>query len=113
MTSRLIEALRPAFLEGRMMLLRVGRHSGAESVTLDRLRWIRIRGGRHRQDYWAREATTLWLAAEHEDSASELRPLGWLLVERPTARRESISNAGANAKRKPLLCQPSRSQIRL
>jgi hypothetical protein len=80
--ERLIEALRPAFLEGRMMLLRVGRHSGAESVTLDRLRWIRIRGGRHRQDYWAREATTLWLAAEHEDSASELRPLGWLLVER-------------------------------
>jgi CRISPR-associated protein Csm5 len=84
----LIEALRPALLEGRMMLLRVGRHSGAESVTLDRLRWIRIRGGRHREDYWAREATTLWLAAEQEDSASEVRPFGWLLVERADSPRE-------------------------
>ena len=80
--ENLIASLRPAFDEGRAMLLRVGRHSGAESVTLDRLRWIRIRGGRHREDYWAREATTIWLAAEHEDGASELRPFGWLLVER-------------------------------
>ena len=63
------------------MLLRVGRHSGAESVTLERHRSIRIRTGGHRQDYWAREATTIWLAAEHEDDITGLRPFGWLLIE--------------------------------
>jgi hypothetical protein len=80
--ERLIEALRPAFLEGRMMLLRVGRHSGAESVTLERRRSILIRGGRERGSSRQRDATTIWLAAEHENSINEFRPFGWLLVER-------------------------------
>jgi CRISPR-associated protein Csm5 len=82
--EKVIESLAPALDDGRAMLLRVGRHSGAESVTLDALRWIRIIGGRG-QDHWAREATTIWLAAEYEDSVSDLRPFGWLLIERADA----------------------------
>ena len=77
----LIAALKPALEEGNMMLLRVGRHSGAESVTLDRHRWIRIMEGRGRA-HWARDATTIWLAADRTDSSSDLRPFGWLLIER-------------------------------
>jgi CRISPR-associated protein Csm5 len=77
----LIAALKPTLDEGRAMLLRVGRHSGAESVTLDRHRWIRIMEGRG-QAHWARDATTIWLAADGEDSRADLRPFGWLLLER-------------------------------
>jgi CRISPR-associated protein Csm5 len=77
---KMIESLKPTLNQGRAMLLRVGRHSGAESVTLDRLRWIQIRGGRG-QSHWARDATTIWLAAESDDSSSNTRPFGWLLVE--------------------------------
>jgi hypothetical protein len=32
--------------------------------------------------HWAHEATTMWLAAEYEDSRADLRPFGWLLLER-------------------------------
>jgi CRISPR-associated protein Csm5 len=77
----LIAALKPDFDEGRAILLRVGRHSGAESATLDRHRWIRIMEGPG-QEHWSRDATTIWLAAENQDSINELRPFGWLLVER-------------------------------
>jgi CRISPR-associated protein Csm5 len=77
----LIAALKPALDGGGAMLLRVGRHSGAESVTLDRHRWIRIMEGRGKA-HWAPAATTIWLAAEREDSGADLRPFGWLLLER-------------------------------
>jgi CRISPR-associated protein Csm5 len=76
----MVDSIKPSLDEGRAMLLRVGRHSGAESVTLDRRRWIQIRGGRG-QSHWARDATTIWLAAEREDSSSDIRPFGWLLIE--------------------------------
>jgi CRISPR-associated protein Csm5 len=77
----LIVALAPALDGGGATLLRVGRHSGAESVTLDRHRWIRIMEGRGNA-HWARDATTIWLAADSEDSRADLRPFGWLLLER-------------------------------
>jgi CRISPR-associated protein Csm5 len=77
---RVVESIAPTLNTGRAMLLRVGRHSGAESITIERLRWIQIREGRDRS-HWARDATTIWLAAETEDNASGMRPFGWLLVE--------------------------------
>jgi len=79
--NSLVAALEPALDEGRAMLLRVGRHSGAESVTLDRHRWIRIMQGPGKA-HWAPDATTIWLAADREDSQADLRPFGWLLMER-------------------------------
>jgi CRISPR-associated protein Csm5 len=79
--GRLLQALKEDLEAGRLMLLRVGRHSGAESVTLEKRRAIRIkgRGGRY---HWARDATTIWLAAERADSLAELLPFGWLVLER-------------------------------
>lgn len=79
--EKLLAALQHCFEAGRSMLVRVGRHSGAECVTLDKRKWIQIRGGKRRPTYWSRAATTIWLAAEREDSRAELLPFGWLLVE--------------------------------
>jgi hypothetical protein len=31
--------------------------------------------------HWAPDATTIWLAADREDSQADLRPFGWLLLE--------------------------------
>jgi CRISPR-associated protein Csm5 len=79
--AQLIELLTPALDRGSALLLRVGRHSGAESVTLARRRSIRIMGGRGREPRFEREATTIWLAADREDSSADLSPFGWLLAE--------------------------------
>ncbi len=67
-----------------MMLARVGRHSGAESVTLGPRRCIRIKVGT--MEYkWARDATTIWLAADGDGGTAEAKPFGWVLVERADA----------------------------
>lgn len=71
---------------GKVFLLRVGRHSGAESVTLNGVRKIKIMQGRDPETGRNRsaeetEARTLWLAANTKDQATNLLPFGWLLVE--------------------------------
>jgi len=79
---QLVEALNPSLDAGHAVLLRVGRHSGAESVTLDGVRQIRIMQGRHARPRQSDEATTVWLAAERENvTRGALLPFGWLLVE--------------------------------
>ena len=62
-------------------LLRVGHHSGAESVTLDGVRNIRIMTPQGQPDRWEEEATTWWLASARADASSGLLPFGWVLVE--------------------------------
>ncbi len=62
-------------------LLRVGRHSGAESVTLDSVRNIRIMTPQGQPDRWEENATTWWLASDRIEAASSLLPFGWVLVE--------------------------------
>lgn len=71
---------------GKAFLLRVGRHSGAEAVTLNGVRSIKIMLGRDPETGKQRstnepQARTVWLAAEHQDARSEMQPFGWLLVE--------------------------------
>ncbi|MEW5977190.1 MAG: RAMP superfamily CRISPR-associated protein [Acidobacteriota bacterium] len=61
-------------------LLRAGRHSGAESVTLRGVREIRIMTGRGQSEL-ASGAKTVWLAAREPGNQQELLPFGWLLVE--------------------------------
>ncbi|MCP9469907.1 MAG: RAMP superfamily CRISPR-associated protein [Nitrospira sp.] len=63
-----------------VFLLRVGRHSGAESVTLRGVRNIKIKGQGRPPDY-QNTATTVWLAAKERDQPSRLLPFGWALVE--------------------------------
>jgi CRISPR-associated protein Csm5 len=71
-----------AIAAGQGFLLRVGRHSGAESVTVDAPRTIKIMKGRGNPVDWAREATTLWLAAEDKDQMEGLQPFGWIFVQK-------------------------------
>ncbi len=63
-----------------MMLLRVGRHSGAEAVTLNGVRSIKIMVG-NKKSVDEPKPRTLWLAADAQDSRSEMVPFGWLLIE--------------------------------
>lgn len=74
-------------------LLRVGRHSGAESVTLDGVRNIKIllgkdvETGKQRFEYRA-TGTSWWLAASDTQDRTGMLPFGWLLVELHPAESE-------------------------
>ena len=66
---------------GRAFLLRVGRHSGAESLTLNGVRKIRIMQGQGQPAVEKPEPLTWWLAASESGQRTGLLPFGWLLVE--------------------------------
>lgn len=78
----LLDMLQPSLASGEAVLLRVGRHSGAESVTLDGVREIRIMKGPGKQAAMGSEATTVWLAAARENARSDMLPFGWVLAHR-------------------------------
>lgn len=65
----------------KAFLLRVGRHSGAESVTLNGVRSIKIMKGRGETPGWESSAKTIWLAAPDTSASSGMMPFGWVLVE--------------------------------
>lgn len=74
-------------------LLRVGRHSGAESVTLDGVRSIKILLGKDSDTGKMRSenrstGTSWWLAASDTQAKTQMLPFGWLLVELQPADRE-------------------------
>lgn len=77
-----LSAVAPAMQANRAFLLRVGRHCGAESVTLRGLpRQIRIMQGRGAKPAFEEESKTVWLAAEERQAQRGLLPFGWVLVE--------------------------------
>jgi CRISPR-associated protein Csm5 len=67
---------------GNALPLRIGRHSGAESVTIAGNRSIKIMKGGREKPIFLDHATTLWLAANQQkaDSASSLQPFGWVSI---------------------------------
>ncbi len=77
----LLSSLKQDMEQGDVFLLRVGRHSGAESVTLNGVRKIKIMRGRGMQPEYADNAKTFWLAAKAKDQNEGLLPFGWMLVE--------------------------------
>ena len=77
----LLKAIESRMQQGQAFLLRVGRHSGAESVTVNGVRKIRIMKGKGQQPEQAAEAKTWWLAAGEKDQRSDLLPFGWVVVE--------------------------------
>lgn len=89
--AKLIEQLLRGSLGQRLdqnqaFLLRVGRHSGAESVTLNGVRAIKILLGKDsatgKMSSENRAAgTSWWLAAADTQARTRMLPFGWLLVE--------------------------------
>jgi CRISPR-associated protein Csm5 len=69
------------FKAGHTMLLRVGRHSGAEGVTIDGARNIKIMKGKGNSTDYLDHATTIWLAGDVAKSNKGLLPFGWVLIE--------------------------------
>ncbi|MFZ4504463.1 MAG: RAMP superfamily CRISPR-associated protein [Methylovulum sp.] len=79
--------------EGEVFLLRVGRHSGAEALTLNGIRNIKIMQGRGQPAAWASQPKTWWLAADESNSNREMLPFGWVLVEiNPTEVNTKLQN---------------------
>ncbi len=64
------------------ILIRVGRHSGAESVTIEGHRNIKIMGNRGQNSFSPKGATTFWLAADVQANwkKEELQPFGWAVL---------------------------------
>jgi CRISPR-associated protein Csm5 len=73
--------LAQALAQNHAFLLRVGRHSGAEAVTLAGVRNIKILRGRGERPDWLDHAKTVWLASDERLAQRHLLPFGWLLVE--------------------------------
>lgn len=74
----LLNTISDRLMKGSAFLLRVGRHSGAEAITIDGVRHIKIMKGN--PEYQA-QTKTLWLAANDPKQRTGLLPFGWLLVE--------------------------------
>ena len=63
--------------------VRLGRHSGAECMTIEGHRNIRIMRGKGNEPTYDKHATTLWLAADSSkpDINKGLKPFGWVVIE--------------------------------
>lgn len=63
--------------------LRIGRHSGAECLTVNGHRDIKIMQAKGKKPIFKDHATTLWLAAQSKNPTTNklLRPFGWVLLE--------------------------------
>lgn len=75
--------LKPLLDTGRAMLIRLGRHGGAESKTLsgEGVAQIKIMQAKGTPPIYQSTTKTFWLAAENESDQKHLVPFGWALVE--------------------------------
>lgn len=105
--QQLLAATRDKMERGDAFLLRVGRHSGAESVTLNGVRQIKIMKGKGEQPEYLDAAKTLWFAADDKDQATDLLPFGWLLVE-----LQPINAAVLEWPELKSVCEPHQSNAR-
>ncbi len=64
-------------------LVRIGRHSGAEAVTIEGCRHIKINQGKGKAALFWDHATTLWLASDYRKPRrnEDLTPFGWCVME--------------------------------
>ncbi len=77
----------------RGALLRMGRHSGAECVTIEGHRQIKIMQGKGQPPKYEKEATTLWLASDFPKPQPaqrlDLKPFGWVVAGEVTGEQEN------------------------
>lgn len=66
-----------------VFLIRLGRHSGAEAVTIEGNRDIKIMQGRDKQPKSLNHSTTIWLASDSPkpQNNNDLIPFGWAALE--------------------------------
>jgi CRISPR-associated protein Csm5 len=87
LASNFYERYRHFELKPNQYLLRVGKHSGARSVTIDGMREIKSKlsgGGKHRKPNkfeYREDETTTWLFGEKSNSNYGLVPFGWVIAE--------------------------------
>ncbi len=76
----------PAELDNERVLLRCGRHNGAESLTINGFRSIKIMGKRGERSKFQDSATTFWLASEvrRPKLKKNLQPFGWVCINELT-----------------------------
>ena len=80
-TRQLLDELLPQLNSGNIMLVRLGKHGGAESKTLNGLAQIKIMQGKGQKTTIEQQTKTVWLAAQAEAETHGLLPFGWALVE--------------------------------
>jgi CRISPR-associated protein Csm5 len=62
--------------------VRIGRHSGAECLTVDGVRNIKIMGKQQGDPpKYGHHSTTVWLAGDSNKATSNLLPFGWVALE--------------------------------
>jgi len=83
LVNQILSAKQDKIKNGEAFLLRIGRHSGAEAVTVAGARNgnIKIMKGKGQPPEYADAPKTLWLAANEPKQRTQLLPFGWLLVE--------------------------------
>jgi CRISPR-associated protein Csm5 len=67
---------------GDAFLLRIGRHSGAEAVTIEGVRNIKKMRGKGQEAVYEASSRTLWLASDKIKAKKGLIPFGWIIVEK-------------------------------
>lgn len=67
-------------LKPNQFLVRVGKHSGARTVTIDGIRDITVRENKTKK-VQETEETTVWLFGDNENQNQNLLSFGWLLCE--------------------------------
>jgi CRISPR-associated protein Csm5 len=104
--NTLLAGIAPALDSGNAFLLRVGRHAGANAVTIDGVRDIKIMQGPGKQPLFSPVGGgTLWLAAENAKDSTNMLPIGWVLVERADASAIPGLEAWCDQQEKPNLAQ--------
>lgn len=80
--TKVLERFQSGF-GSQYFMVRIGRHSGAEAVTIDGYRQIRIMKGRGKPPDFKSSATTLWLASDTPKTSHNtgLLPFGWAVLE--------------------------------
>lgn len=79
--SRFMAAFQSSLKRNEAFLLRIGRHSGAEAVTLNGVRNIKIIKGKGERPDYLPQSKTVWLAAREIQDRRHLIPFGWVLIE--------------------------------
>lgn len=101
------------WLKSNRFILRLGRHSGAEAMTLNGVRSIKIMRGRNEKPTFEKESKTVWLAAPDKDARTGLIPFGWVLVEVDSVEADAKTGIGSGPNADQLNCWHAKTKARI